>query len=80
MKQPKIILFDDIGKHGITGYLGYSYANIYYEMIFQLARKNEMNMNKVTKLLKKLNFHVNDTIRMYKKGKIKMYKIVHEIS
>ena len=57
MKQPKIILFDDIGKHGITGYLGYSYANIYYEMIFQLARKNEMNMNKVTKLLKKLNFH-----------------------
>ena len=23
---------------------------------------------------------VNDTIRMYKKGKIKMYKIVHEIS
>ena len=23
---------------------------------------------------------VNDTIRMYKKGKIKMYKIVHDIS
>ena len=24
--------------------------------------------------------NVNDTIRMYKKGKIKMYKIVHDIS
>ena len=24
--------------------------------------------------------YVNDTIRMYKKGKIKMYKIVHDIS
>ena len=26
------------------------------------------------------NSSVNDTIRMYKKGKIKMYKIVHDIS
>ena len=27
-----------------------------------------------------LRITVNDTIRMYKKGKIKMYKIVHDIS
>ena len=29
---------------------------------------------------KEIYIHVNDTIRMYKKGKIKMYKIVHDIS
>ena len=37
---------------------------------------------KAKKNLKKLEnkVAVNDTIRMYKKGKIKMYKIVHDIS
>ena len=43
------------------------------------------NLNKKIKLVELEDYiknmaNVNDTIRMYKKGKIKMYKIVHDIS
>ncbi len=32
---------------------------IYYEMTFQLANKNDMNMYKVAELLKNMNLHYN---------------------
>lgn len=44
------------GKHGVSGYLDYSYADIYYEMVYQLAKNNDMNLYKVAKLLKNIDF------------------------
>ena len=43
--------------------------------IFIISIFNKKVRNSILGLI-----HVNDTIRMYKKGKIKMYKIVHDIS
>lgn len=50
-------LYDGKGKHGINGYLDYSYADIYYEMIYQLSKKNDMNMYEVAKKLKNINLY-----------------------
>lgn len=43
------------GLHGISGYLDYSYADVYYEMIYQIAKKNDMNLHKVVEILKNTN-------------------------
>lgn len=45
------------GLHGRSGYLDYSYADVYYEMIYQLAQKNDMNLYKVAQILKNIDLH-----------------------
>ena len=60
------------GKNDIIGYLNYSYADIYYEMIFQLAKQNDMNMYKVTNLLKNLNLH--EEIPKYFENNTKLFE------
>lgn len=45
------------GDPNSIGYLDYSYAEIYYEMVYQLAKKNDMNLNKVAQLLVNTNLH-----------------------
>lgn len=48
----------------------------------KMIRERRKNINPLNELLIIINqyFPVNDTIRMYKKGKIRMYKIVHKIN
>lgn len=46
-----------------SGYLDYSYADVYYEMVYQLAKKNDMNLEKVADILKKMDIY--EEIRKY---------------
>jgi hypothetical protein len=56
-KEPidECYLYNGSGEHGFTGYLDYSYADIYYEIIYQLAKRNNMNLNKVAEIIKKVD-------------------------
>lgn len=45
------------GNPNLMGYTDYSYSDIYYEMVYQLAIKNDMNLNKVAYLLKNVDLH-----------------------
>ena len=40
-----------------SGYLDYSYADIHYEMVYQLAKMYDMNLYHVAKLLKDIDLH-----------------------
>ncbi len=72
--EPKenYFIYNGKGTHGITGYLDYSYADVYYEMIFQLAKENNMNMNKVAELLKNINLY--DEIQTYFENNAKHFE------
>ena len=65
-------LYDGRGKHGMCGYLDYSYGDVYYEMIYQLAKKNHMNMYKVAELLKNTDFH--EEIQKYFEENAKLFE------
>lgn len=39
------------------GYTDYSYSDIYYEMVYQLAKENNMNLKKVAYLLQDVDLH-----------------------
>ena len=65
-------IYDGKGEHGTTVYLDYSYADVYYELIFQLAKKNDMNMYKVAKLLKNVN--LLDEIQKYFENNSKLFE------
>lgn len=53
------------------GYLDYSYADVYYEMVYQLAKKNDMNLEKVANILKKVDIY--EEIRKYFKDNINFF-------
>lgn len=46
-----------------SGYLDYSYADVYYELVYSLAKKNDMEMYKVVRILK--NMDLNKEIKDY---------------
>ena len=50
-------LYDGRGKQGRMGYLDYSYADIYYELVYQLARKHDCDVGKIVRILKTMNLH-----------------------
>lgn len=60
------------GTHGLTGYLDYSYADIYYEMVYQLAKSNNMNLGVVAKMLERVNLH--NEIEEYFENNISLFK------
>lgn len=53
--EPILELFR--GHPDYFGYTDYSYAEVYYEMVYQLALKNDMNFYKVVKILKDVNLY-----------------------
>lgn len=53
------------------GYTSYSYSDIYYEMVYQLAKKNDMNLNKVAYLLKDVDLH--EEIKKYFENNIDFF-------
>lgn len=55
------------------GYTDYSYSDIYYEMVYQLAKKNNMNLYKVVKLLENVDLHT-EIKNYYEENKKFFYK------
>ena len=60
------------GDPNSTGYLDYSYADVYYEMVYQLAKKYNMDLKEVTNLLKNIDLH--EEIKNYYKSNIKFFE------
>ena len=61
------------GCSGWRGYTDYSYADIYYEMVYQLAKKNDMEFGKVVNLLSGTDFHT-EIEKYFEKNKKFFYK------
>lgn len=59
------------GNPNYIGYTDYSYSDIYYEMVYQLAKKNDMNLYKVAYLLKDVNLH--EEIKKYFENNIEFF-------
>ena len=59
------------GDPKISGYLDYSYADIYYEMVYQLAKKNDMDLEKVAKILKNVDLY--EEIRKFYEDNINFF-------
>ena len=53
------------------GYLDYSYADVYYEMVYQLAKKNDMNLEKVADILKRIDIY--EEIKKYFENNIDFF-------
>ena len=53
------------------GYLDYSYADVYYEMVYQLAKKNDMDLKKVAKILKNVDLY--EEIRKFYEDNINFF-------
>ena len=53
------------------GYLDYSYADVYYEMIYQLAKKNDMDFEKVVNILKNVDLY--EEIKNYYEDNINFF-------
>ena len=61
------------GFPGWRGYTDYSYADVYYEMVYQLAKKNDMEFGKVVNLLRGIDLH-NEIEKYFEKNKKFFYK------
>lgn len=48
-------LYDGNGRHGTNGYLDYSYAEIYYEMVYKYAKESHMDLEKFLNKIDLLN-------------------------
>ena len=59
------------GDPNYIGYTDYSYSDIYYEMVYQLAKKYDMNLKKVTHLLKDVDLH--EEIKKYFEDNIDLF-------
>ena len=59
------------GDPNSIGYLDYSYADVYYEMVYQLAKKNDMNLEKVADILKRIDIY--EEIRKYFENNIDFF-------
>lgn len=65
------------GIPGQIGYTDYSYADIYYEMVYQLAKKNDMEFGKVVRILKDFDLHT-EIAEYFKNNKRFFYKQTKE--
>lgn len=50
----------------------YSYSDVYYEMVYQLAKKNDMDLKKVARILKNIDLH--NEIKKYFEDKIDFFQ------
>lgn len=48
---------EDLSINDSRGYLDYSYADIYYEMVYELLKQNDWKMDRTVKILKNYNLH-----------------------
>ena len=51
--------------------MDYLYADIYYEMVYQLAKKNDMDLEKVAKILKNVDLY--EEIRKFYEDNINFF-------